>query len=253
MVTDDFVAVIDGSTSKTDITYDPDMRNGRYCMTLISDLIRHEVPRDADVALFCQLATQRIAQCYEEHHVNLERLKNHTEERMTCSAVVYSAQRHELWLVGDCQAIDCSTGTHYDNPKDFEEPLAELRACLIRIRLLLGEKAEDFRIEDQGREGIMKLLIRSCQDQNITYPVIDGFPIPMDSVKVIALPQTSREIVLASDGYPVLEPTLAASEQRLHDILEKDPLLYLDVKATKGWMLGNCSFDDRAYVRFHQS
>ena len=36
VVTDDFIAVIDGSTSKTSKHLNPDMKNGRYAMMLIS-------------------------------------------------------------------------------------------------------------------------------------------------------------------------------------------------------------------------
>lgn len=38
VVTDDFIAVIDGSTSKTPTHLSPDMKNGRYAMVLISEL-----------------------------------------------------------------------------------------------------------------------------------------------------------------------------------------------------------------------
>ena len=40
VVTDDFIAVIDGSTSKTPKYLNPDMKNGRYAMMLISEYIR---------------------------------------------------------------------------------------------------------------------------------------------------------------------------------------------------------------------
>jgi len=55
--------------------------------------------------------------------------------------------------------------------------------------------------------------------------------------------------VLASDGYPDLKETLAASEERLQEILDDDPLLFRKYKATKGMHEGNVSFDDRAYVK----
>ena len=43
VVTDDFIAVIDGSTSKTPKHLNPDMKNGRYAMMLISEYIREEL------------------------------------------------------------------------------------------------------------------------------------------------------------------------------------------------------------------
>ena len=47
VVTDDFIAVIDGSTSKTPKHLNPDMKNGRYAMMLISEYIREELKADA--------------------------------------------------------------------------------------------------------------------------------------------------------------------------------------------------------------
>ena len=103
--------------------------------------------------------------------------------------------------------------------------------------------------------------------QNQTYTVIDGFPIYREGVKVVSvsdsssvqdsvpasdsvpcsdsasasgtIPSSSSEIVLASDGYPFLKPTLAASEAALAEQI-----------ATKGIVEGNKSFDDRTYIRF---
>ena len=94
--------------------------------------------------------------------------------------------------------------------------------------------------------------------QNKTYAVIDGFPIYMDGVKVVSLggvlpasPDAhGREIVLASDGYPFLKPTLADSEAALAHLIATDPQCIREFIATKGLVGGNRSFDDRTYVRF---
>ena len=58
------------------------------------------------------------------------------------------------------------------------------------------------------------------------------------------------EIVLASDGYPVLKNSLKESEEKLLEILEKDPLLINIYKSTKGLQQGNISYDDRTYIKF---
>lgn len=60
VVTDDFIAVIDGSTSKTPKLLNPDMKNGRYAMMLISEYIREELKTDASVDEFCQGVTAYI-------------------------------------------------------------------------------------------------------------------------------------------------------------------------------------------------
>ena len=88
------------------------------------------------------------------------------------------------------------------------------------------------------------------QNQNKTYAVIDGFPIPEMRVPVITLDFRPWEIALASDGYPFLCPTLAESEARLDEQRRNDPLNIGDFKATKGFTPGFNSFDDRSYIRF---
>ena len=86
--------------------------------------------------------------------------------------------------------------------------------------------------------------------QNKTYAVIDGFPIYREGVKVVSLEKDSQEIVLASDGYPFLKPSLAESEAALEHLIAHDPQCIHEFIATKGLVAGNKSFDDRTYVRF---
>ena len=117
VVTDDFIAVIDGSTSKTPKHLNPDMKNGRYAMMLISEYIREELKADASADDFCQGVTAYIYnKVYEKLGVE-ERLKEHPEERLTASAILYSRTRNEVWMVGDCQAI--IAGKLYENGKPY--------------------------------------------------------------------------------------------------------------------------------------
>ena len=273
VVTDDFIAVIDGSTSKTPKHLNPDMKNGRYAMMLISEYIREELKADASVDDFCQGVTAYIYnKVYEKLGVE-ERLKEHPEERLTASAILYSRTRNEVWMVGDCQAI--IDGKLYENGKPFEEKIARERVELIKQGLSPAE----------ARKQIEPLLIKAMlSGQNQTYTVIDGFPIYREGVKVVSvsdsssvqdsvsssdscsgqdpvscsgsasasdtIPSSSSEIVLASDGYPFLEPTLAASEAALAEQIANDPQNIHSFIATKGIIEGNKSFDDRTYIRF---
>ena len=54
---------------------------------------------------------------------------------------------------------------------------------------------------------------------------------------------------MSTDGYPYLYPTLEDSERYLRMILQEDPFCFRQYKATKGKGAGQCSFDDRAYIR----
>ena len=258
VVTDDFIAVIDGSTSKTPKHLNPDMKNGRYAMMLISEYIREELEADASVDDFCQGVTAYIYhKVYEKLGVE-ERLKEHPEERLTASAILYSRTRNEVWMVGDCQAI--IDGKLYENGKPYEQEIARKRVELIEQGLSPAE----------ARKQIEPLLIEAMlSGQNQTYTVIDGFPVYQEGVKVVALkmkPASSsievyfqeqtkpisspNEVVLASDGYPFLEPTLAASEAALAEQIANDPQNIHSFIATKGIVEGNKSFDDRTYIRF---
>lgn len=267
VVTDDFIAVIDGSTSKTPKHLNPDMKNGRYAMMLISEYIREELKADASVDDFCQGVTTYIYnKVYEKLGVE-ERLKEHPEERLTASAILYSRTRNEVWMVGDCQAI--IDGKLYENGKPYEQEIARKRVELIEQGLSPAE----------ARKQIEPLLIEAMlSGQNQTYTVIDGFPIYREGVKVVSvsdsssvqdsvpasdsvpcsdsasasdtIPSSSSEIVLASDGYPFLEPTLAASEAALAEQIANDPQNICSFIATKGIVEANKSFDDRTYIRF---
>ena len=266
VVTDDFIAVIDGSTSKTPKHLNPDMKNGKYAMMLISEYIREELKADALVDDFCQGVTAYIYnKVYEKLGVE-ERLKEHPEERLTASAILYSQTRNEVWMVGDCQAI--IAGKLYENGKPYEQEIARKRVELIEQGLSPAE----------ARKQIEPLLIEAMlSGQNQTYTVIDGFPIYREGVKVVSVSDScsvqdsvpasdsvpcsdsvsasgtifvsSSEIVLASDGYPFLEPTLAASEAALAEQIANDPQNIHSFIATKGIVEGNKSFDDRTYIR----
>ena len=267
VVTDDFIAVIDGSTSKTPKHLNPDMKNGRYAMMLISEYIQEELKADASVDDFCQGVTAYIYnKVYEKLGVE-ERVKEHPEERLTASAILYSRTRNEVWMVGDCQAI--IDGKLYENGKPYEQEIARKRVELIEQGLSPAE----------ARKQIEPLLIKAMlSGQNQTYTVIDGFPIYREGVKVVSvsdsssvqdsvpasdsvpcsdsasasgtIPSSSSEIVLASDGYPFLKPTLAASEAALAEQIANDPQNIRSFIATKGIVEGNKSFDDRTYIRF---
>ena len=255
VITDEFIAVIDGSTSKTPKHLSPDMKNGRYAMMLISEYIQQELKPAASVDEFCQGITAYIYNKVYQPMGIAERLLQHPEERLTASAIIYSQQREEVWMVGDCQAI--IKGRWYDNSKPYEQEIAMKRVALIQQGMAPAE----------ARKCIEPLLIEAMQGgQNKTYAVIDGFPIYQEGVRVVSVENdsstespsssssefntSSQEIVLASDGYPFLKTTLVASEAALSHLIAYDPQCIHEFVATKGLVEGNKSFDDRTYIRF---
>ena len=239
-----FAAVIDGSTSKTAMRVNGNYTNGQWCMMLIAEYVA-EMPCDICLDGFLDGITQHIRRQYEAAHIDLKRLATHTEERLTASAAIYSVARQEVWLVGDCQCL--THGTAHDNPKPQEARIAAKRAALLHRALQHGATVDELQRHDIGREGIVADIIEGSRRQNIDYAVIDGFDIPRHGVKTIKV-VPGDTVVLATDGYPVLLPTLNGSEQLLQQLLHDDPLCIDRYQATKALMAGYQSFDDRAYL-----
>jgi len=216
-------------------------------MTLVADFIR-KMADDLKCEDFCDRITKIIATFYVFNGIDLQTLAVRPEERLCASAVIYNRYRRQIWMIGDCACL--VDGILYDNPKPYESGLAERRARLIQ------ESAQDLFFtpealmdHDTARDAILPSLIEAMRDENKTYAVIDGFPIYNNGVKIIELEDSVKEIVLASDGYPFLLPSLEESEAALQRQLAEDPLCIRTFKATKGLMNGQVSFDDRAYLR----
>ena len=272
VVTADFIAVIDGSTSKSTHRYSRHMSNGECAMRTIASYIRRMAPGNS-CHQFCLGVTKALHNVYipfwKPHKAEvIQQLKEHPEDRLTASCIVFSRLRRELWMIGDCQCLISSPslnregwggsspslnregwgGSYLDNPKPYEAMLAQERADIIKS----SPKPWDHYLDDDtARQAIIPHMLETMQQQNKTYSVIDGFPIAEKYVRIITLDFQPQELVLASDGYPFLCPTLAESEARLAQQKEKDPLnIGPDFMATKAFAHGNNSFDDRAYIRF---
>ena len=274
-MTADFVAVIDGSTSKSTRRCHRDFSlrrrsNGELAMHIVTSFIR-KMPKDVSCHQFCMGVSAAVRRRYKKDM--LPHLAQHPEDRLTASVVIFSRLRRELWLIGDCQAllvpvetsgfsglsgISRTSGTtnfseasskpvFLDNPKPFEQELAERRAAIIKSS---PQPWNHFRTDDTARKAIIPRMLETMQQQNNGYSVVDGFPVDERHVRVVPLDFRPWEVVLASDGYPFLCPTLAESEEKLAFQLANDPLNIGDFKATKAFVEGNNSFDDRAYIRF---
>lgn len=230
------------------------MSNGRYAMLLISRYIRR-MPASSSCHDFCKGVTAYIHRHYKypllpflTPRSRMQRVMDYPEERLTASTIIYSRMRREVWMVGDCQCL--ANGEYYDNPKPYEQRLAELRGERVRELLAQGVTQEQQLESDPARQVVIAPLLETMKNQNKTFAVIDGFRIAEQLVPVYTLDFQPWELVFASDGYPWLCPTLAESEEKLRQQRETDPLNIGAFKATKAFLKGNNSFDDRSYIRF---
>ncbi len=249
VVTDDYVAVVDGSTSKTDFTFEG-KKPGRMAMELVCEAIRN-MPGDFIDYQAIGFITDWIHDFYAKHGL-LDHMEKNPLDRFAASAAIVSISRKQLWMIGDCQAIVDDRKVLNEHPADAT--MAEARAAYIETALQSGKTVEQLMEHDEGREFIMPFLrrqvvLRNNSESPLGYSAFDGFAVAMNKTRFEPL-VVARLVVLASDGYPDLQLFLDSSEKFLKYKLEKDPLCIRDFKATKGLKPGNKSFDDRCYVSF---
>lgn len=246
----DYVAVVDGATSKSLFRLEG-KTPGRWAMELAIEAIG-KFPVDLTVQDAVARLTDRLHAFYLSH--NLMELVASPMYRFAACMVIFSRFRREIWQIGDCPCY--FDKTRMSNAKAIDALMADARSAYNEAFLLQGGTLAALQRHDYGRDFILPLLKRQAAFQNCSlasssyaFPVIDGFPVPLELVKVH--PVSSCDcIVLGSDGYPLLFSTLRESERYLHEVLEKDPCCISLFKSTKGIVGGNSSFDDRAYIRF---
>lgn len=251
IITSDFAAIIDGATAKSNFEMNG-KKTGRLAMELALEAIR-KFPKDIDAKEAITRITNEIYNFYVEHHL-LDDLKAQPGKRFTANGVIYSYARNEVWQVGDCQ---CIIGNLYSsNEKEIDGIMANARSAFNEVALANGMATMQSLAEhDLGRDFIAPFLSRQAilqnnpdKNQRYAFPVFDGFPVNMEQVNIFPVGKV-KEIILSSDGYPRLFSTLKESECYLMNILKNDPLCMRQYKSTKGIKNGNCSFDDRAYLR----
>ena len=233
-----FIAVVDGTTNKEHLG-PSDKPGGLLAREAICALLADLAP---DVTCFDAVA--QITACRAA-------LGGQHKATPRAVAIIYSRHRKEIWSIGDCQCL--INGVRYAEEKAIDGVLSACRSAVIEMLLAAGETEASLMQEDKARAQILPMLERQHLLENTVgrygYPVLNGQPIPREYIKCYKVTQ-GAEVVLASDGYPVLCHTLAESEAALAKLKKSDPLCYKQYVSTKGFRADGGSFDDRTYVRF---
>lgn len=247
-----FLAVVDGATSKNSCTFNG-KAGGRICAELIcSTLASFEGTED------CYTVIKKI-----QDNIHNYAVQNHFSElgiHLCASAVIYSCHFHQLWYVGDCQFM--INGKIFRTEKRIDKTLSEFRSLVIHMLLKEGHTIESLEEYDEGRQTILPFLSRQRELENTKdewgYPVFNEAEVFDDRIGELSLEefvsvyqvQPGDEIILASDGYAVLETTLEKCEETLQKMVQNDPLCYKELCSTKGLVSKNESFDDRTFLKF---
>jgi hypothetical protein len=245
-VSDDFVAVIDGVSDVTGLRYEG-LTGGRIAMlTCLASL--KNLPRDANAH---QAASHLTADLAGRLAVDLT-----PRQRPAAGITLYSDFHREIWQIGDVEfwhsGLDAG---HQRVEKAVDHFASGIRAAILAAELARGVAVERLIHNDVGRDTALELITRQSVFRNNTqagewaYGAIDGTAIPENLIQIHPVPQRVDTVVLASDGYPSILPTLAQSERKLANCLAEDPMCIGVLRTTKGIKPGNVSFDDRAYVR----
>ncbi|MET8121654.1 hypothetical protein [Micromonospora sp. NPDC005291] len=245
VVTAEHAAVIDGATDVSGRRYGS-AAAGWWAMAACRDAVRR-LPRYVDSHTAVAAMTAELAARIDSELI--------ASERPSAAVTVYSRARREIWQVGDAGFAYRGLPASVGQPRKLvDEVAASFRAAVLAAEAAAGTISMDRVVEvDPGRLAARALTGRQGALRNSTgpygYAAIDGRPVPPSLVVVHPVPDDIDEVVIASDGYPVIGETLAESESKLASLLEKDPWCVAELAGTKGVLPGQVSFDDRAYLR----
>ena len=242
VICEDGIAVIDGATSSSR------RLNGKKSGRVAMEVLRDGFPALADEPDPVVLLGKLSALLRESRASAGQELGPEWCPR--ASIVFYQRGYRRIVSYGDCQAI--INGRLLTSQKLIDVENAEIRCRALKGALAGGATVEELRRNDIGRAAIQERLSRQHAYENrpgrYGFPVMNGERPLAEMVRTWAV-CPGDEVVLASDGYPALRPTLAASEAELAGILQRDPLCISENPQTKGVAPGQRSYDDRCYVR----
>lgn len=248
-ISEDFVVIADGVTSKSDFSYEGKSTGKIAAEIIVSSF--DKILKNATSNEVISIINNDINDFYKQ--VKFPYSKSKMGLQAAC--VIYSNFYREIWIIGDCQvAVD---GMVYLNPKKSDTILAEVRSLILHI----FKMKDKYTVEEwekaliKARAAIEPWIVEANVFANhpndeYGYAVINGENIPENLIKTIQLDDSHHEITLTSDGYPEIKDNLKEAEEYLRTIIEKDPACYELYCSTKGIKGNQESFDDRTYIKF---
>ena len=258
-----FFGVIDGATDKSGHDWGGGQTGGERLAKLIKALLSDPACPEAPGPLVEKI-NAFIQSAADKAKIDLHVVHN----RADAGVALYVPAKHAIYHINDCQfgfVFEGGTFEVHQNGKLIDELTSDLRA---RVLLFLKRNGlEPFAgTDDMGRAFIRTMLERQQELQNIdrsdrtawfgmprgafAYKTLNGFP---TSFEVTPVPDGVCEVVLASDGFKELRPTLRDSLILLKSMQENDPECMGLLKSTKGLLPGNKTYDDTSYLRLRLS
>lgn len=173
-------------------------------------------------------------------------------EPPSCTMLVVSFARNELWSVGD--GFACIGGEHLAlRAPPSDGVIARFRDLYQSLLLARGADPDELFETDPAHDLVMPVLslqwhLRNHPDSPWGYGAIDGGPVP-DRYQLCRSLGDAGQVVLTTDGYLSAAPTLADAEAELATLAAQDPLLLSGHGTRARPSRSDVAFDDRSYVR----
>jgi len=245
IVSDHFIAVIDGATDKTGKQYNG-VTGGKFATQTIANKIEKISPKICAFEAF-ELLTNAFTQSISRDALGCG-------NGPSASVTIYSRSRREIWQVGDVSYTPVGVSLRAPTSFPIDEIASRVRSFYTKKYLADNVSAEVLRITDPGRAKILPLLREQWRFSNTIgrwgFGTVNGNSIPSQLISVNAIESDVKEMIIYTDGFPLPCRTLETAEQNLQHLLVEDPLCISALRSTKSWNPLHCSYDDRAYVRF---
>lgn len=243
VVTDDFAAVIDGASDATGAQFGG-MTGGRFAAVVVEATIQ-TLPADVDARTFADALATALASAVGQ----LDRDTRWPVAVLACASV----QRREVWRIGNGNVV--INGTPHPGALQVDDAAYSFRAAVNAALLQKGTPLDELIATDPGAKAARQLIDIQQHLANTVgpwgYGCINGQRVPDEYIDVIPIPHGASEVIITSDGYPTVLPTLLETEAALTRMVQRDPAaideMWLIGKSNKA---GSNAPDDRAYLRF---
>jgi hypothetical protein len=166
--------------------------------------------------------------------------------------LVYSVALGQIWRLGDSPFV-VDGELHRSMSQALQE--AVKKRCEVMDHFLKNVRSDlkDLVNNDYGRSAAMDLIV--AEEHRVDgVEVLSGRPnVDMDmllsNIEVFTV-EKGQEVILATDGFPHILPTLDESEDWLAAQRARDPLFIKDFQSLRGASDDEAGYDDRSYVRF---
>lgn len=242
IITDNFAAVIDGASDATGASF-AGKSGGRLAAEIIAASIQR-LSVDVDARSFADTLSTALCTAVGDLAPDVR----WPVAVVTC----VSAERREVWRIGDCHVV--IDGVEHASTFLIDNAASRFRAAVNAALIAKGTPIEEILDHDPGSQARRILTDNQQHLANTTgpwgYGCINGKEVPSEHIEVFPIREGPTEIILTTDGYTSVRPTLSETEATLSRLIREDPAAIGELwPIGKSARPGSNAPDDRAYLR----